>query len=157
MTSPIFGSQNSKTQEKQAGLFEFELRPRWPRYSFLLAIVGILGGISYARFQSRASIEELGSPRMASHCGGPVRTWGTVTVAYDESPGFEEIGGDQRGYWLKDMDDFGVESRIAVFYDPAKKPAPSLGQSLKIAGILECDVPRLPEGRSIRERDRSVQ
>ena len=156
MIGPISGvyakEQNSNSQEQEIVLIELQPRPRWPRYTFLLVLAGILGVVACAYYYLRpVSIGEIVEE---SHCGKPVSTWGIV---YFEAPGFKEINGKRRGYWLKDTNEFGFISGITVFYDPEKMPSPALGQALKVSGILECNGWNSPERVAIGERYRRVQ
>lgn len=161
MIGPISGShakeQDSRSQEQEIVLIELQPRPRWPRYTFVLVLVGILSAavFAYVKLQP-VSIAELASPVHAQYCEETVGTRGIVTTVYDEKPGFEEIYGDWRGYWLKDTNELGVEAEIAVFYDPARTSAPALGQSLKVAGVLECPGVFSPEN-AILEQYRRVE
>jgi hypothetical protein len=163
MIGPISGvhakKQDSNSPEQEIVLLELEPRPRWPRYTPFLVLAGILGAVVCAYYYLRpVSIDEItGSDIYQIHCDKQVSTWGTVTVAYYEEPGFDEIDGGRHGYWLKDINELGIESEIAVFYDSEKSAAPALGQSLKISGILECKGGHSPERIAIYERYRRVQ
>jgi len=163
MIGPISGDRaeekSPNSQEQEIVLIEVQPRPRWPRYTFLLVLVGILGAAACTYYFFRpVSIGEItGSAIYKNHCDKPVSTWGTVSVAYDEAPGFDEIDGNRRGYWLKDTNELGIESEIAIFYDPAKMSTPPVGQSLKVGGFLECNGWDSPERIAIGERYRRVQ
>jgi hypothetical protein len=147
--------------------------PRWPRYTPLLVLVGILGGTAWAYLQSRpVSIGYLvGAPFYISRCDSGVRTWGVVS-AEPEEPGFDGSAKSSqppsttapadedpylRGYWLEDRNELGLESHIEVLYNPAKISAPAVGQALRVAGVLECSVTRVPEPLTLIEQSRTVQ
>jgi hypothetical protein len=156
-----YGEHNEGASQQQQGLRSLWTTPppRWTHYTLLLALVGILAGTVWAHLQSRpTSIGELvAPPGNINRCDEPVRTWGTVTVAFFSEPGFDEAGTDLRGYWLKDKNEAGIEWQIAVFYDPAKISAPTVGQTLRVSGVLSCYVGDGPERLVLIEQSRTVR
>jgi hypothetical protein len=153
--------QNDGDSQEQQGMRSLWTTPppRWTHYIFLLAIVGIVGAAVWTYFQSRpVSIGDIvGPPGNINRCDKPVTTWGTVTVAHFAEPGFDEDGTNLRGYWLEDKNELGLESEIAVFYDPAKISVPAVGQVLRVAGVLECSATYGPEWVTLIEQSRTVQ
>jgi hypothetical protein len=154
------GQQNSRSSQEQPEVRSLWTMPpaRWPRYTPLLVLIGILGGTAWAYLQLRPVRlgDIVGPPGNVNRCDKPVTTWGRVS-AEPEEPGFGDEDTNWRGYWLEDRNELGLKSRLSVFYNPAKISAPAVGQSLRVAGVLECSVTAAPEPLTLFEQSRTVR